>query len=116
MDTGIILKIAGIGIPMVAAGGFVFASVKWRLPSLIKRVEAIEEAGYAKRSELYEPNGETRYIQRTVIQQEIQSISASISSLNEGHKAMAKELAAVEKMTAVTYQRLDDFIKFHTKE
>lgn len=127
MDVYGILKIAGVTLPLVVAGGFVFASVRWRLPSLVKRVDALEGGGFIKRTELYDENGETRYLPvsrcdksmaqcQELIHKEIRLIGASISNLNEGHELMRKGLAKVDKQTALMAQRLDDFIKYHSKD
>ena len=126
MDATMALKIAGLGLPILAAGSFVFYSVRWKLPSVMKTVGEIK-GNYVKKSELYEDSGETKYQPVTrceknqaacqeLIHKEIRSIGVSISNLSEGHQFMKDELAKVDKRTALMSQRLDDFIKYHTEK
>lgn len=122
-----VLKIAGISIPIFAAGGAVFATIKWKIPSLVKRVDAIEEHDYIKKSELYHESGETKYQPvgrcdqnmvdcQNMLTKELQRIGTSISNLHEGHEALREGFAAIDKRTALMDQRLKDFIKYHAKD
>lgn len=127
MNATAVLTWISIGLPIVTIGGAVFATIKWRVPSLIKRVDAIEEHDYVKKSELYDESGETKYqpVSRCdgnmaacqeMLTKELQVIGVNISSLKDGHESLQKEVSNVDKSVAVMDQRLSDFIKFHTKE